>query len=77
MSFRESDLAKVQADFHLTLTMNQPPFPNISPVPISPALANFWAAALPLVMGQITEKARSEWLAAPCFPKAGFGPTGR
>lgn len=65
MSFREFDLPKVQKDFDLALVMTTSLFPSVPPVPISDGLAGFWSRVLPLGLGQITEKARSELLTAP------------
>ena len=65
MSFREFDLPKAKQDFGLTLDTNQPLFSAVRPVRISESLAHFWADYQPLGLALITEKARSEYLAAP------------
>ncbi len=65
MSFQEFDLPKVQQDFGLTMDTNRSLFDSIRPVPISSGLAQFWENVLPLGLSLITEKARSELLAAP------------
>jgi hypothetical protein len=65
VSFREFDLPKVQHDFGLQLRMTQSLFPHVAPVPISGGLAAFWQQVMPLGLGLITEKARSELITAP------------
>ena|ERR1700722_20157028 len=65
MSFRDFDLPKVQQAFTLKLATSQPLFRGVSPVPISEGLAQFWNNTQPLGLSLITEKARSELLAAP------------
>lgn len=65
MSFREFDLLKAQQDFGLTLDTNRSLFAAVPPVPISESLARFWVDYQPLGLALITEKARSEFLAAP------------
>ncbi len=65
MSFREFDLPKVQHDFAVQLRMTQSLFPQVRPVPVSDELAGFWRRVMPLGLGLITEKARSELLTAP------------
>lgn len=67
MSFRDFDLPKVQTDFGLTLTMGQSLFSNVLPVQISSELAGYWTAFLPLGLGQVSEKAKSEWFLTPLF----------
>ncbi len=65
MSFRDFDLPKAQQDFALTLATSQPLFSGVVPVPISEGLRQFWNNTQPLGLSLITEKARSELLAAP------------
>lgn len=65
MSFQDFDLPKVQQDFGLTMDTTRSLFEAIHPVPISSGLAQFWQNVLPLGLSLITEKARSEFLAAP------------
>jgi len=65
MSFRDFDLPKAQQDFGLSLDTNRSLFAAVVPVPISESLARFWADFQPLGLALITEKARSEFLAAP------------
>jgi hypothetical protein len=72
MSFREFDLPRVQRDFGIQLRMTQALFPQVRPVPISEELAAFWKRVLPLGLGQITEKARSELLTAPLLAEVWY-----
>lgn len=65
MSFREFDLPKAQRDFDLTLGAAEPLFAAVAAVPISTGLAGYWERVMPLGLGLITEKARSELLTAP------------
>jgi len=65
VSFREFNLPKVRDDFGLHLRMSLSLFPDVSPVPISAELSGFLRHIMPLGMGLITEKARSELLTAP------------
>jgi len=65
MSFRDFDLPKVARDFGLNLSMSRSLFPDVLPVPLSPELAGYWKKIMPLGMGLVTEKGRSELLTAP------------
>ena len=65
MSFREFDLPKAQQDFGLTLDTNRSLFAAVPPVTVSETLTRFWEDYQPLGLALITEKARSELLAAP------------
>src|SRR5438128_755768 len=65
MSFRDFDLPKAQEDFGLSLVTTPSLFADVPPVPISTGLAQFWSNTQPLGLALITEKARSELLAAP------------
>ena len=65
MSFRDFDLPKIQQDFGLAISMTVSLFGEVTPVPISVELANYWKDILPLGTGLPTEKARSEILTSP------------
>jgi hypothetical protein len=65
MSYRDFDLQRVQHEFGLTLVTSQSLFVGVSPIPISPGLAEFWHNTQPLGLSLVTEKARSELLVAP------------
>jgi len=65
MSFREFDLPTAQSDFGLSLDTNNSLFATVAPVVISDELRKYWDKFLPLGLALITEKARSEFLAAP------------
>ena len=62
MSFRDFDLPKVERDFGVPHSMTRSLFPDVASVPISPELAGFWKKIMPLGLGLVTEKARSELL---------------
>ena len=65
MSFRDFDLPRIQSDFGLRLQMTESLFENVLPAPISEELTAYWKRIMPLGLGLITEKARSELITAP------------
>lgn len=65
MSFQDFDLPRAERDFGLTIDTTGSLFPDVAPAPISEGLRQFWANLQPLGLSLITEKARSEFLAAP------------
>lgn len=65
MSYSDFTLAKVQADFGLTLTEQRGLFAGISPVNPSDLLAMTLAEYLSLAIDINSEKARSEFIIAP------------
>ena len=65
MSFQQFDLQQVQKDFGLAIDSSKSLFANVLPIPISEGLKQFWANIQPLGLSLNTEKARSEFLAAP------------
>ncbi len=65
MSFRDFSLQRVERDFGLTVSTARSLFAAVAPVPISPSLVGFWQNYQPLGLALVTEKARSELLAAP------------
>ena len=65
MSFREFNLTKVQVDFGLTIDTNRALFDAVAPVAISDALVQYWGIYQSLGIALVSEKGRSEFLAAP------------
>lgn len=65
MNYSDFTLAKVQADFGLTLTEQRDLFADISPIEPSELLAMTLAEYLPLAIDINSEKARSEFIIAP------------
>jgi len=72
MSFRDFDLPKVERDFGLKLSMPGSIFAQTPPVPISQELAAYWKRIMPLGLGLVTEKGRSELLTAPLLTEVWF-----
>ncbi len=72
MSFRDFDLPRVQHDFGLQARMTESLFPQVQPVPVSDELTAFWKRVMPLGLGLITEKARSELLTAPLLTEVWY-----
>ncbi|WP_020472891.1 hypothetical protein [Zavarzinella formosa] len=65
MSFQDFTLASVQAELGLNIADQADMFLSVPPVALTPALATMLLAYAPLAIGNISEKARSEWLVAP------------
>ena len=65
MVYSDFTLAKVQADFGLTLTEQRDMFADIKPIDPSELLAMTLAEYLPLAIDINSEKARSEFIIAP------------
>jgi hypothetical protein len=65
MSYSDFTLARVQADFGLTVDTTRDLFAGVPPVPVSPVLQQTLERQAPLALMGNTEKARSEWLIAP------------
>ena len=70
MAFTDFDLDRVQRDFGLTLTANRSLFAAVTPVPISPGVAAYWALNQELGTALVSEKARSEILVSPLVNEA-------
>jgi hypothetical protein len=65
MTYQDFTLARVQTDFNLTICDAVDLFATVEPVPLSAAVTTTLTMFAPLAFGNVTEKARSEWLVAP------------
>jgi hypothetical protein len=65
MSYQDFSLVRVQADFGITILDRSALFASVPAVPLSQPLSQTLTMYAPIAYGNITEKARSEWLVAP------------
>ena len=70
MAYSSFNLARVQADFGITVQTRPNLFNHFSPVPVDPAVANWLVRIHGQATMMNTEKARSEMLIAPLLSEA-------